>query len=359
MTRNGDGNAGFDRRRLLVGGGMLVAYGGLGALAWRSGAVRMLTGVGDTEPLDVAEFAAMGTYLKVTTPRGSGSRAVKPAVEAVAEVERRMSYFLADSELSRLNAALAGEPFQLSGELAAVLAAASRVHRLSDGAFDPTVPPLLRTWGFRDGAPTRRPAPSDVRAALEHTGLERMAINGDTVTFSQEAMSTDLGGIAKGHGVDRAAAALSAAGVPGLVNSGGDIRAAGARPNGQPWLVGVRDPITRGRVFATVRLAADGAVATSGTYEQYVELDGTRVPHVLDPRSGEPVGEVVSATVVAGTALEADALATACVVLGRERSLALLENLPGVEGLVVARRERGRHRIETTSGFDGRILHAV
>jgi len=359
MTTNGDRRGGFDRRRLLVGGGMLVAYGGLGALAWRGGVVRMLTGLGSAEPLDVAEFAAMGTYLNVTTPKGSGSEAVRLAVEAVAEVERRMSYFLSDSELTRLNASPAGEPFRISPELAAVLAEAGRVHRLSEGAFDPTVPPLLRAWGFREGAPTRRPAPSNVRAALEHTGLDRMALNGATVTFHQEAMSADLGGIAKGHGVDRAAAALSSAGVPGLVNSGGDIRAAGARPCGKPWLVGVRDPIRRDRVFATVRLAAGGAVATSGTYEQYVELDGARVPHVLDPRSGEPVGEVVSATVVAGTALEADALATACVVLGRERSLTLLEGLPGVEGLVVARRDRGRHRIETTSGFDGRILHAV
>lgn len=359
MTTNGEKSTGFDRRRLLVGGGMLVAYGGLGALAWRSGVVRMLTGMGNVEPLDSAEFAAMGTYLTVTTPRGTGPESIRLAVEAVAQVERGMSYFLTDSELSRFNAHPAGEPFGLSPELATVLAAAVRVHGLSDGAFDPTVPPLLRAWGFRGGAPTRRPSASTVRTALEHTGLNRVKVADQTAVLQQEAMSLDLGGIAKGYGVDCAADAMGAAGKAGLVNSGGDIRASGARPCGKPWLIGILDPIRRDRVFATVRLAPGGAVATSGTYEQFVELDGRRIPHVLDPRSGQPVEEVVSATVVAATALEADALATACVVAGREAALAMLQRLPGVEGLVVARRTQGRHRIETTPGFEGRILHTV
>lgn len=356
---NRDTKGGVDRRRLLVGGGMLVAYGGLGALAWRGGVLRMLTGLGATESLDVAHFAAMGTYLNVTCPEGSGATAVAAAVEAVAAEERRMSYFLPASELSRLNAAAPGTSVVVSPELAEVLAIASSVHRRTGGAFDPTVPPLLKAWGFRGGAPTQRPGKAVLREALEHTGLNRMTLAGDRVAFHGEAMSADLGGIAKGYGVDRAAAAMAAVGVTGLVNSGGDIRAVGARAGGSPWLVGIRDPVAGDRVFATLRLGADGAVATSGTYEQYVELDGVRIPHVLDPRSGEPADGVVSATVVAATATEADALATACVVLGASDAMALLGSLPGVEGLLVSRTAAGRHHIETTSGFDGRILYAV
>ena len=359
MTINGDTKGGVDRRRLLVGGGMLVAYGGLGALAWRGGVLRMLTGLGAAESLDVAHFAAMGTYLTVTSPEASGPATVSAAVAAVAAVERRMSSFLPDSELSRLNATPPGMSVRVSPELAEVLAIAASVHRRTGGAFDPTVPPLLQVWGFRGGAPTHRPGKAVLREALEHTGLGKLTLAGGQVTFQGEAMSADLGGIAKGYGVDRAAAAMTAAGLAGLVNSGGDIRAAGARPGGKPWVVGVRDPVKGDRVFATLRLGADGAVATSGTYEQYVELNGVRVPHVLDPRSGEPVDGVVSATVVAATATEADALATACVVLGSGEAMALLGSLPGVEGLLVSRTAAGRHRIETTSGFDGRILHAV
>lgn len=372
MTKSGDTEetkGALSRRRLLVGGGMLAAYAGLGALAWRSGALRMLTEVGEGEldgarsgrtgSLETAAFAAMGTYLTVTSPKGSGPAAVRTAVEAVVDVERRMSAFLPDSELTRLNAARAGDAVVLSQPLASVLEEAARAHRLTQGAFDPTVPPLLSAWGFCRGAPTCRPGPSAVRAALAHTGMGRVTVDGQTARYNQEGMTVDLGGIAKGYGVDRAAAALSAAGVRGLVNSGGDIRAAGARPGGEPWRVGVRDPVRRDRTFATISLTAGGAIATSGTYEQYVELEGKRIPHVLDPRSGQPVDEMVSATVIAPTAMEADALATACVVLGRAEALALLEPLPGVEGLLVARRGPGRHVIDATAGLAARILYAV
>jgi FAD:protein FMN transferase len=347
----------LNRRQWLVAGGTLLAYGGLGTLAWKRGLLEALTGSGKS--LDRADFAAMGTFLSVTTPRGEQPGRLRTVVDSVRAVEERMSIFQSASELSRLNAAGPGVPFALSEDLSEVLRLACRVHQQSGGAFDPTVAPLMRLWGFQGGRPTHLPDAASVSGALRHTSLSRLAWDGDRVSFQEEGMSADLGGIAKGYAVDRAAHSLKMSGGVGLINAGGDIRAAGSRPEGEPWLVGIRDPLGRDRILATLELPADHAVATSGTYEQYVELEGKRLPHVIDPRSGEPVDGVVSATVTAPSAMEADALATASVVMGEREALSLLGRLPGAEGLLVVRRNSGKLEVETSSGFRCRMLHSV
>jgi FAD:protein FMN transferase len=347
----------LNRRQWLIAGGTVLAYGGLGALAWRRGLLEVLTGTGNK--LESADFAAMGTYLTITTPQGEQPERLRTVVESVRAVEERMSIFQSASELSRLNAAGPGVSFALSPELREVLQLACRVFEQSGGAFDPTVAPLMRVWGFQGGRPTRLPDLTSVRGALRHTSLAKLAWDGDRVSFQEEGMSADLGGIAKGYAVDRAALSLKNSGGVGLINAGGDIRAAGSRPEGEPWLVGIRDPQRKQKILATMELPADHAVATSGTYEHYVELEGKRLPHVLDPRSGQPVDGVVSATVTAPTAVEADALATASVVLGEREALSLLGRLSGVEGLLVVRRGSGPLAVETTSGFRCRLLQDV
>ena len=155
-----------------------------------------------------------------------------------------------------------------------------------------------------------------------------------------------------------AAAALSAAGLNGLVNAGGDLRAAGAAPDDAPFRVGVRNPVKTAQLLAEIDLAPGQAVATSGTYEQRFQLEGRAVTHLLDPRSGEPVDDVLSATVLAPTAMEADALATAACVLGGEEALRILGALPGIEALLVTRAGAG-YRVDATSGLRARMLGSV
>lgn len=342
----------ISRRAFLAAGGAAV----VGLAAWRLGALRELAA---RRGLADARFVAMGTYLELTLPEAAGSRGFTAAVDAVRRVEERMSFFRADSELNGLNRAAAGAVVPLSDELVAVLAASRETHAVSAGAFDPTVAPLLAAWGFHDGRPTHRPGRDELRAARERCGLDKLDLTARGARLGVDGMSVDLGGIAKGYAVDQAAAALGAAGTTGLVNAGGDIRAAGARPDGAPWRVGVRDPFAADAVFAELELPAGRAVATSGTYEQGAEIDGRRVSHILDPRSGEPTGSVVSATVTAPTAMEADALATACIVLEPAEALAMLARRRGVEGLLVARRADGKHRVETTAGMRCEVLRAV
>ncbi|HCF59721.1 MAG TPA: hypothetical protein DFS52_17215 [Myxococcales bacterium] len=336
---------------MLAGGGALAVGA---AFASRRGVLGLLAGTGD---LEVARFAAMGTYLELSLPAGAGA-AVGKAVGAVSALERKLSVFLPDSELSGLNASASRARVAVSSELQRVLDESRRIHGLTDGAFDPTVGPLMSSWGFRQGRPTRLPGREALRASLERTGLKRVDSAASGVAFDAEGLGLDFGGIAKGYGADRAAEALRASGLSGLVNAGGDLRSVGAQPNGEPWKVGVRNPVRTGELLASVELAPDQAVATSGTYEQRYEVEGRQVTHILDPRSGGPVDGVVSATVVAATAIEADALSTAACVLGADAALRLCSSLPGVEALVVAR-DGGKYRVDATSGLKARMLGRV
>lgn len=349
--KNGSEDRKFSRRALLAGGGALAVGA---AFASRRGVLGLLAGTGD---LEVARFAAMGTYLELSLPAGAGA-AVGKAVGAVSALERKLSAFLPDSELSRLNTSASRARVAVSSELQRVLDESRRIHGLTDGAFDPTVGPLMSSWGFRQGRPTRLPGREALRASLERTGLKRVDSAASGVAFDAEGLGLDFGGIAKGYGADRAAEALRASGLSGLVNAGGDIRSVGAQPNGEPWRIGVRNPVRAGELLASIELSPGQAVATSGTYEQRYSVEGREVSHILDPRSGEPVDGVVSATVVASTAIEADALSTAACVLGADAALRLCSSLPGVEALLVAR-DGGKYRVDATSGLKARMLGRV
>lgn len=300
---------------------------------------------------------ALGGRLEVSLPRDAGALAVASVSEAIAHVGRRMSLFDPASELSRLNAHAASGPVKLSNSLAGVVSAARALFADTRGAFDPTIGPLIDAWRFRSRP--ERPSKATLRNALDRVGFDRVRFDDQEVSFGREGMAIDLGGIAVGHAVDRAVASLHASGIRhGLINSTGDLRAVGPRPDGSPWLVGIKHPEGR-NVFATLELSGARAMSTSGTYEKYAMIDGKRVSHILDPRSGESPDEVVSATVVAGTAIVADSLATACIVLGAKEALALLQRTPDTEGLLVVNRPGKGYGIEGTSGINPKMLEKV
>ncbi len=339
------------RRALLIGAGGLAVGAAIASSGSWPGPF-----VGESR-LQVARFAAMGTFLDFTLPCASGS-AVQQAVATIARLERCMTVFSPGSELSGVNASAASARQPVSTDLAMVLAQCRTIHRLTDGAFDPTVGPLMRAWGFRGGRPTRLPGRDLLGASLKQTGLQWVDLSPGGVAFGADGLGLDLGGIGKGYAADRAAEVLRAADLNGLVNVGGDLRSVGAQPDGAPWQVGVRHPLRGDELLARIELAPGQAVATSGTYEQRFEVDGREVTHILDPRSGEPVHSVVSATVVAPSAMEADALATAACVLGTVATMRLVDLLPGVEALLVAR-DSNRFRVEATGGMKVHMLSAV
>ena len=196
---------------------------------------------------------------------------------------------------------------------------------------------MLNQWGFY-GAREEAPGSRQLDAALALVDYRRVHVDGanDTVRLGRHGMQLDLGGIAKGFAVDQAVAALRAQGVrSGMVNAGGDLGLLGRHPDGDPWVVGVQHPLLPARLL--MALSVDrGAVATSGNYLRYRVYNGRRYGHLLHPRHGYPADTALSMTVVATTAMRADALATAAMVMGRD-GLAWIGSQPGVEAVMVSR----------------------
>jgi thiamine biosynthesis lipoprotein len=284
------------------------------------------------------EWMAMAAALDVTVYRADAAAAAADLAAAAAEVaalDRRMSLYRADSELVALNGSDHGAPVNVSPPMFEVLAAAAEFARLSSGAFDVSVMPLVEAWGFYRVAWARVPDAPAVAAARARVGPHMWALDpaAGAVTLRPGAR-LDLGGIAKGYAVDRALAVLRARHVPAaLVNLGGNIGVLGLPPGDTPWIIGIGHPRTQ-KLLGRIRLWR-GAVATSGDSDRYFEVDGTRYAHIVDPRSGLPVRTLAAMTVIAPSATAADALSTAAFVLGPEQGLALLRTVPGAGGVAV------------------------
>ena len=260
-------------------------------------------------------------------------------------VEARMSTWIADTEIARLNAAAAGQFVALSPESVAVLRAAWDAHTRTDGAFDVTCRPLVELWR-RAAERGTVPGQAELAAARDASGWPQLELTDRGAVKRRATVKVDLGGIAKGYTIDRAAAGLRAAGVEGsMVDVGGDLVCFGRPASGERWSVEVKDPFGPGKL-ATLRIS-EGAVCTSGDYARFVEIAGKRYSHIIDPRSGRPVDSAASVTVFAPTAMTADVWATALSVLGPEG----LDRLPhGVEAMIVVG-TKSEHRVVCTPGF--------
>ncbi|MDD5706155.1 MAG: FAD:protein FMN transferase [Kiritimatiellae bacterium] len=287
--------------------------------------------------------------LKLPAERVSELAARRDLVaDTFATVESQMSLFRADSDLARLNAAAGRSAVELGEATAEVVDYALRVARESGGAFDPTVGPLMRLWGFGGGAvPAGPPDAAAVAEVRERIGWTNVWLEPlGTGTFSSGVRRAhvrlagarlDLGGIAKGYAVDLAHERLRQAGCADfLIDLAGNMRAHG-RPASRrrDWRVGVRNPFETTANVGVLTLRDGEALATSGNYERFVTIGGRRYAHIMDPRTGQPATGLVSVTVLAGSAMEADALSTALFVLGPEEGRALLAQHPGCEALFI------------------------
>jgi FAD:protein FMN transferase len=274
---------------------------------------------------------AMGTLVTVTAIHRSRELAEDAAGRAFEEMDRvvaLLSRYEPSSALSVLNGegTLRAPP----PELRAVVSGALRFHTVSKGAFDPTVRPLVDL--FRGGTGT--PSSHELRHALDLVGARRVKLRRHAIRFDRAGMGMTLDGIAKGYVVDRMAEILAGRGLKDfLIDAGGDIRSAGRREDGRPWRLAVQDPAKEGAFPDHIGLT-DGAVATSGSYEIPCNRDRTR-HHIVSGRGGVSPHESLSVSVVAPTALAADALATAVFVMGPRAGKALIDSLPGCSCLVI------------------------
>ena len=283
------------------------------------------------------ETFVMGTKAWVTIAGMKDDAAEQAALAAFREmyrIETVMSNWRDSSEVSRLNRESGRGPFTASPELFSIIDSSLYYAGKTLGAFDVTVRPLVLLWGFEGGSAKRLPSEAELARTLALVGYRKVLLNrsASTVTLPR-GTEIDLAGVAKGYAVDRSIAVLKRLGVANaFVNLGGNIFAIGSAPGRNGWPIGIRDP--KGRAGAVGELLLrDQAVATSGNYENFVEIEGKRFGHLIDPRTGRPVATVLSATVVAPTGLESDALSTGLFVLGPEEAKAVVASLPGVRAL--------------------------
>lgn len=296
----------------------------------------------------------MGTETELTAVADPGrqhipAKAIADAAAALRSVEAHMSTHLKDSEISRFNAAQPGLAVPVSPDTMEVLRASREISEQTHRAFDVTCRPVVELWR-KAAKEDKLPTGAELAAALALVGWDKIVLRRGAVEKRAFSHGVDLGGIAKGYGIDRAVAAMKDAGaIGGLVDVGGDVRCFGRRPRGGKWRIGIRNPFTKNRKDLIGRLRLlEGAVCTSGNYERYWTIGAERYSHIVDPRTGRPVDGAPSVTVVAPTAMVADAWATALSVLGEE-GLAMLPE--GVEAMLVMGPPEN-HKTLTSSGFD-------
>ena len=262
-----------------------------------------------------------GSLTLVTSDSASVADLAYRTLLAFHRVDSLFSNWTDDSEVARINRSAAPYEIEIHPDVAEVIDFALSVSRDSDGAFDITIEPLTRLWGFI-GGPPRVPSSDEIDQTLDYVGYDKLQFDREarTIHFVRDRVGIDFGGIAKGYGVDEAAAILREAGVEhALIDLSGNMVGMGSSTDGNGWMVGIRDPSGAHSYLARVQLNNE-AVATSGDYEQFVDDDGKRYGHILDPRSGWSAHGLTSVTVVAANAMTADAWATALFVLGPSKA---------------------------------------
>ena len=279
----------------------------------------------------------MGTRCSVelwSEDRAKGEAAIASVFDDMRRIDRLMSTWKEDTEISEVNREASKHPVKISQELFRLLQESVKYSELTQGAFDITYASVGYLYDFKKGV---HPDQKTIEDALPGINWRHMVLDEKktTVFFQRPGMRIDLGGIAKGHSVDKGIEILQKQGITrAMVNAGGDTRIIGDR-FGRPWVVGVRDPDHEGKTFLKLPLT-DTAFSTSGDYERYFDEDGKRYHHILDPRTGDSARKCRSVTIIAPTATRTDALTKSVFIMGPEAGIEFINTLPDVDAVAVS-----------------------
>ncbi|RBP48336.1 FAD:protein FMN transferase [Arenicella xantha] len=285
----------------------------------------------------------MGTQYRVVViaPESLDASATEQVImTAMESVNQAMSTYISGSELSQFNRQVADQPTSLSADLNSVVAEALEIAALTDGAFDPTIGPAVNLWGFGpQGRITRKPNESELDSLRQSIGYQKLSLNDSVLSKKVDGVTLDLSAIAKGFAVDKVAQSLAGKGLNRfLVDIGGELRASGAALSGDSWRIAIEKPQILGGVQQVIELR-DQAIATSGDYRNFIQIDGQPFSHTISPETLKPVfHRLASVSVITQRASTGDALATALMSMGEERAMAFIED-HGLAAYLLIRKE--------------------
>lgn len=271
------------------------------------------------------------------------------AVAEVKRIENQISDWIPTTQISEINKNAGVKSVKVDDEVFELVERALKISKLTDGAFDISYASMDKIWKF-DGSMTEMPSPEAIKKSVAKIGYQKIIHDEKekTIFLKDEGMKLGLGGIGQGYIADKVKALLQSKGCSaGIVNVSGDINTWGKQLDGKPWTIGIVNPMNKNKVFATFPIE-DSAVETSGSYEKFVKFNGIRYSHIIDPRTGYPATGIVSVSVFAKQTEVADALATGIFVLGVEVGLDLINQIKGVECIIVD--DKGK--IHTSNGID-------
>ncbi|MEH6679252.1 MAG: FAD:protein FMN transferase [Sediminicola sp.] len=266
----------------------------------------------------------------------TGVSHINSAIAEITRIERLISSWDPASQTSEINGKAGIDPVKVDRELFDLIDRALGISNLTDGAFDISYASMDPIWKF-DGSMDKMPSEDIIKAAVSKVGFKNIVLDraNSTVFLKLKGMKIGFGAIGKGYAADKAKALLIEQGVEaGIINASGDMNTWGKQPNGSEWKVAITNPLNKNKAFALLPIS-NSAVVTSGNYEKFVELNGKKYSHIIDPRSGYPTSGISSVTVFAPKAELADALATAVFVMGREVGLHRIDQLKGIECIII------------------------
>jgi thiamine biosynthesis lipoprotein len=281
----------------------------------------------------------MGGQFEITVvvnSKDEGSKYIDIAIHEIQRIEKLISSWNVNSQTSLINKNAGVKPVIVDDELFQLINRSLKISKLTDGAFDISYASMDRIWKF-DGSMIEMPKKELIQKSVEKVGYHNIILDAsnNSVFLKLEGMKIGFGAIGKGYAADKVKGLLQEKGVKaGIINASGDLNAWGKQPDGSSWMVAIVNPLNKKKVFSWLPVN-NNAVVTSGDYEKYVTFNGELYSHIIDPRTGYPSTGILSATIFTSNAELADALATAVFVMGVDVGLSFINQLKGVECILV------------------------
>ncbi|MDH7912576.1 FAD:protein FMN transferase [Winogradskyella sp. SYSU M77433] len=281
----------------------------------------------------------MGSRFDITVVASDsiqGNNYIDKAIGEIKRIESLISSWDAKSQTSKINSAAGIEAVEVDKELFQLIERALKISKLTEGAFDISYASMDKIWKF-DSSMTEMPSEESIKKSVEKVGYKNIVLDASnySVYLKQKGMKIGFGAIGKGYAADKAKALLMSEGVvAGIINASGDLNTWGTQPDGKDWMVAIVNPLNKEKVFSWMPVK-NSAVVTSGNYEKYIKFGDKLYTHIIDPRTGYPAYGILSVTIFTATAELADALATSVFVMGVETGLDFINQLKGVECVIV------------------------